>query len=138
MRRLDPVHAEPRARARKTLQDATGADAFWPAQAATLAAIVLYLSLPEKLTPGPTWLLPSVEALLLVGLVASTPSNRRRRPERHRQLAIVLVGFVSAANLFSVVMLTHFLLRGGRADGHALIFSGVELWVTNVLIFAIW
>ena len=35
-------------------------------------------------------------------------------------------------------MLVHFLLRGGRVSGHALIGSGVVLWVTNVLLFGVW
>ena len=35
-------------------------------------------------------------------------------------------------------MLVHFLLRGGKVSGHALIGSGVVLWVTNVLLFGVW
>ena len=32
----------------------------------------------------------------------------------------------------------HYLLQGGKADGHALIGSGIVLWVTNVLLFGVW
>src|SRR5437660_12864555 len=34
---------------------------YWPAQLCVLGAILLQVSLPEKLTIGPSWLLPSLE-----------------------------------------------------------------------------
>jgi uncharacterized membrane protein len=113
-------------------------DPFWPAQLAATAAVVLYLALPEKLTVGPTWLLPAAEALLVIGLVVSMPNPAMQYSPRRRQFAIVLVSLVSAANLVSLLLLIHYLLKGGKAGGHALILSGVVLWVTNVLIFALW
>jgi uncharacterized membrane protein len=113
-------------------------DPFWPAQLAATAAVVLYLALPEKLTVGPTWLLPSAEALLVIGLVVSMPNPAMQYSPRRRHFAIILVSLVSAANLVSLLLLVHYLLKGGRAGGHALILSGVVLWVTNVLIFALW
>ena len=45
---------------------------------------------------------------------------------------------VSAANSLSLVLLCHYLLQGGRADGRSLIGAGMALWVTNVLLFAVW
>ena len=113
-------------------------DAFWPAQLATLAAIVLYLALPEKLTIGPSWLLPALEGALLVALVFATPRPPTADAPRRRQLAIGLTGLVSGANLVSLFLLAHYLVQGGNAGGHALILAGVVLWVTNVLIFGQW
>ena len=40
-------------------------DPFWGPQLIVAGAIVLDISLPEKLTLGPSWLLPTVEAVLL-------------------------------------------------------------------------
>jgi hypothetical protein len=113
-------------------------DAFWPAQLATLAAIVLYLALPEKLTIGPSWLLPALEGVLLVALVIATPRPPTADAPRRRQLAIGLTGLVSGVNLFSLFLLAHYLVQGGKAGGHALILAGVVLWVTNVLVFGQW
>ena len=45
---------------------------------------------------------------------------------------------VSAVNIFSLVLLCHYLLRGGTANGRPLIGSGIVLWVTNVLLFGLW
>jgi hypothetical protein len=113
-------------------------DPFWPAQLAAVAAIVLYLALPEKLTIGPTWLLPTAEGLLVIGLIVSMPNPAMQYSPRRRHFAIALISLVSVANLFSLLLLVHYLLRGGKAGGHPLILSGVVLWATNVLIFALW
>jgi hypothetical protein len=40
--------------------------------------------------------------------------------------------------MLSVVLLCHYLLHGGKAGGRQLIGSGIVLWVTNVLLFALW
>lgn len=114
------------------------ADAFLPAQLTVLGAILLYVMLPEKLTVGPSWLLPAVEGLLLAGLVVATPHPSVRYTSRRRTLALALIGLVSLTNLISLVLLAHYLLEGGKADGHALILAGVVLWVTNVLLFGLW
>jgi uncharacterized membrane protein len=112
---------------------------FWRAQAIVAAALVLDLSLPEKLTLGPRWLLPTVEGLLVVGLVLAYDRPDLKHAKLRRQFAIGLIGLVSAVNMFSLILLVHYLLRGGKPHGgHALILAGVVLWVTNVLLFALW
>src|SRR5471030_811357 len=85
-------------------------DPYWPAQVTVLAAIGLNLDLPSNLTLQPGWVLPVLEGVLLVGLVASTPwEGERARPWR-RRVAILLIGIVSAANLLSLGLLCHYLL----------------------------
>jgi len=115
-------------------------DPFWPAQLTILAAIGLYFALPNKLTVGPTWLLPVLEGVLLVGLVISTPPHRevQRHSQWRRRLALGLTAFVSLANIVSLYLLVHYLLKGGRVGGHPLIGAGIVLWVTNVLLFGLW
>jgi hypothetical protein len=113
-------------------------DPFWPAQLTALAAVALYLALPDKLTLGPRWLLPALEGLLLIGLIAAMPNPAMQYSPRRRQFALTLTSLVSLANVFSLLLLVHYLLKGGKAGGHQLILSGVVLWVTNVLLFALW
>jgi hypothetical protein len=55
-------------------------DAFWPAQLAALVSIVLYVTLPDKLTIGPSWSAPLLEAVLFVALVLATPGKRCPAP----------------------------------------------------------
>ncbi len=61
----------------------------------------------------------------------------RHSPLR-RRVAIGLIGLVSAVNLFSLVLLIHYLLQGSKQSGHSLVFSGIALWATNVLLFGLW
>jgi uncharacterized membrane protein len=111
---------------------------FWAPQFVVLAAILLDLALPDKLTIGPAWLLPALEGVLLIALMAASPHPRWRHNPVRRNVAIGLVGLVSATNIFSLVLLCHYLLHGGQENGRDLIYSGVVLWLTNVLLFAIW
>lgn len=111
---------------------------FWPAQAVVLAAIGLDLGLPGKLTLGPRWLLPVLEGVLVLGLGLASPRPRLGHLKLRRQVTMSLIGLVSATNLYSLGELVHYLLRGGKAGGHALIVAGVVLWGTNVLLFGLW
>lgn len=115
-----------------------GVDPVWAPQLVVLAAIALGLALPNKLTVGPFWLLPAVEGLLLVGLATAVPRPRVRHSPLRRQFGMALIGFVSAVNVFSLIELVYYLLQGGRAGGRELVFSGVTLWLTNVLLFGLW
>jgi uncharacterized membrane protein len=114
------------------------AEPFWPAQATILAAIALQLALPERLTAGPSWLIPSLEAALLLGMSMATPRQLEQEHPRRRRVALSLTAFVTAANIYSLGALIHLLLHGKISNGHELIISGVLIWLTNFLIFALW
>ena len=79
---------------------------FWPAQATVLAAIGLQLALPDRLTVGPGWLIPSLEGVLLIGLFLATPKQLEHEHPRRRRVAIGLTAFVSAGNVYSLGALT--------------------------------
>jgi hypothetical protein len=111
---------------------------FWEPQAVVAAAIVLDFALPERLTLGPSWLLPGAEALLLVGLIFFSPHERVRHSGLRRRVAIGLIAVVSAVNAVSLILLAHYLLHGHPKSGTSLMFSGIALWGTNVLLFALW
>jgi uncharacterized membrane protein len=114
------------------------AEPFWPAQTTVLAAIALQLLLPSRLTVGPHWLVPSLEGVLLLGMFMATPRQLEHEHPRRRRVALGLTAFVSAANIYSLGALTHFLLHHNVQNGRQLITSGVLIWLTNFLIFALW
>ncbi len=103
-----------------------------------LAAIGLQLTLPERLTVGPNWLLPALEGVLVIGLAMATPRELEQEHPLRRRTAVGLVAVVSAANVFSLVELTHYLLHHKVTKGQQLIVAGVLIWLTNFLIFALW
>ncbi len=110
----------------------------WPAQATVLLAIGLQLLLPAKLTAGPRWLLPVLEGILLIGLALASPRELEREHPRRRSMALSLTALVSAANITSLVLLSHELLGQGIKNGRQLIVAGALIWLTNVLIFGLW
>ena len=115
-------------------------DPMWAPQLLVAGAIALDLSLPEKLTLGPNWLLPSFEGALLIGLMIASPHPAVRHSPLRRQIAMALIGLVSAVNIISLYLLVHYLLHhtGRPTQGRPLILAGVVLWVTNVLLFGLW
>jgi uncharacterized membrane protein len=114
-------------------------DPYWPAQLTIVVAILLSLNLPHKLTVSPYWILPAFEGVVLVVLIATSPWDPQRLHPARRLGALVLIGIVSAANVFSLVLLGHYLVESqGQASGRELILAGAEIWITNVLIFAVW
>lgn len=111
---------------------------FWEPQLVIACVIALQLSLTEQVTIGPSWLLPALEGGVLIGLVIVSPHPNVRHSRFRRHVAIGMIAFVSLANIVSLVLLCHYLLHGGKANGHALILSGIALWCTNVLLFGLW
>ena len=126
--------------ARKQAESLARRDPFWPAQLTVLAAIALSLDLPSSLTiPGKVWLIPAIEGVLLAALVVTTPRRGVHRPMR-RPVALGLVGLVSTSNFVNLGLLVHKVLHGHLLAGQSyqLIRAGVEIWVTNVLLFTVW
>jgi uncharacterized membrane protein len=113
-------------------------DLYWPAQVAVAAAIGIGFLQPEKVTAGPSWLLPAVEAVLLVVLWRVTPRRATDRDVRRRRLALAVIGTVTLANAVSLGLLVDRLVSGRAAAGRDLILAGAGLWLTNVLLFAVW
>lgn len=114
-------------------------ESMWPAQGTLLVAIGLQFTLPPRLTAGPTWLVPSLEGVLLVGLTMASPKRLEGQHAGRRALALFLSGVVSAANVFSLAALTHHLLHTRHpVGGRELIVAGMLIWLTNFLIFALW
>jgi uncharacterized membrane protein len=114
------------------------ASPFWEPQMVVGAALALDFFLPSRLAVGPSWLLPSVEGLLLIGLVIASPQRQVRNSVWRRRLGLGLIALVSVVNIVSVGLLGHLLLHHAVSNGRSLIFSGVALWGTNVLLFGLW
>ena len=110
----------------------------WPALLTVLAAIALQFSLPSRLVLGPSWLAPALEVALLIGLALASPMELEGEHPIRRGVALGLTALVSVSNVVSLGLLTHYLLHHGSPNGRELITSGALIWLTNVLIFALW
>jgi hypothetical protein len=106
----------------------------WPAVIAILAVGGLYLALPDSLTFGPNWLFPSLVLALLI------PTNITYHTGRHRLNAILgfaVDGVLTVGLIISVTLLVDALPAGKEAP-QQLLLSAASLWLTNILVFALW
>jgi hypothetical protein len=106
----------------------------WQALLACLAVIGIYLALPTSLILGPTWFLPGLVVILLVPTVIS---HRIGRGSLNRILGILINSIITLALIGSVILLVR-ALPSHKEDPLSLLLSGGELWLTNVLVFALW
>ncbi len=105
---------------------------------ALAGAIALYVLLPSPLIIGPRWLLPALEALLMVPLLITNPDRRARDSAPLRAVSILLIALISVANVSAVGLLVHDLLRNSDIDGAELVYTAIALWLNNVIVFALW
>ncbi|HEX5225661.1 MAG TPA: hypothetical protein VFW29_11085 [Solirubrobacteraceae bacterium] len=111
---------------------------LWPVLASVLATIALQLTLPERITVGPFWLLPGLEGALVLGLAVASPPRLEEEHPRRKRWAVAMIALVSAANIYALAALSKHLLHHHVQNGHSLILAGVVIWLTNVMIFALW
>jgi hypothetical protein len=101
---------------------------------AFLAICAIYLALPRKLVVGPIWLLPT---LIVVLLVPTVVSHRVGKHSLNRTLGFVINGITTLALIGSVILLVRG-LPAHRESPLQLLRSGGLLWLTNVIVFALW
>ena len=106
----------------------------WPSLVAVLAITGLYLSLPERLTLGPSWILA---ALIIVLLVPAVVSHRAGKLKLNFILGVILLAIITASLVWSLAALIVG-LPDKRQPPTDLLRSAVALWMSNVLVFASW
>lgn len=110
----------------------------WPASLALAAALLLYMTLPGRLTIGPGWVIPALEGALLIPLTVRAPYRHREEVRLVRFASLLLIALVNLANVASLALLVRVVLSGGAVTGRQLVFSGIQIWLTLILVFALW
>lgn len=113
-----------------------GGEARVPAAAVTLLAISLYALLPQRVAVGPRFVIPVLELLLLVILVAINPVRMTRQNRIARSLAIGLVVVIAATNIVSLGLLLRALVST-QGGGTQLLLAALQVWATNVIVFGL-
>ena len=126
---------------------------IWLARGALLVVVILQILIVNDLSGLPRWLAPSVELVLLVALSAVTANSisraREATTESHwydvarqrrliRQAALALTAIANIMNLVALVGLVRAMLGGHAGNGQSLLLDSVNIWITNVIIFALW
>ncbi len=126
---------------------------FWLARLAILVVILLQLGFMNDLTLGPRWLAPSLEFALLILLSVGTAWTQKRArgatKTEHwlqvgkarravRVLAVALTAIVTLVNFGALARLVEAIVAGHAATGRTLLLDAINIWATNVVIFALW
>jgi hypothetical protein len=110
-----------------------------PVLLALIVASVLQALLPGRVVHPVRWLFPSVAFALLVVLVAAHGARIHRASPVLRLATLLFMLVLSGANIAAAARLVNDLLRGeGLHDAGDLILTGGAIWLTNVIIFALW
>ncbi|WP_265863459.1 hypothetical protein [Streptomyces sp. SKN60] len=106
---------------------------------AVVAAMVLTILLPDDLRLAPHWVLPAVEGLLLLALIAGDPGRIDRRSTVLRTMSIALVCVLALSAVWSTAQLVDDILQGGKETSSAtsLLQSGGTVWACTVLAFSL-
>ena len=121
------------------VKDEVVGESRWPMAGAVVAAMVLTILLPASVRPGPSWLLPAVEGLLLVAVIVGDPGRINRATGPLRALSIVLVSVLVFSSLWSTGQLIDDLIKGGPETNSAsdLLAAGTVVWVSNIIAFSL-
>jgi uncharacterized membrane protein len=111
----------------------------WGPAIAIIVALVLYESLPQKLTFGPVWIAPVLIGVLLLPLLLL---SGRIPPRMHNAMSVSLIAILNFYNMMSVILLVNDLVNT-HAKHHGvtaadLLRSGALIWSANVIVFALW
>src|SRR5689334_15574737 len=97
-------------------------------------AVLIQSRLPEPMTPGPWWLLPALELVLLAVLLIANPRRMGGESGRLRVLGLAVAGLVCLATAWSVVNLVIGLVTGRFGiDAVVLLTTGGAIWLTNII-----
>jgi hypothetical protein len=99
-----------------------------------LATGLVYAALPSDLSVGPQWLL----LVVMIGvLVAALISHRIGHHTADKLIGYTASGILTVAMVWSLALLVAAIPKHEIAP-KILLRSAVSLWVTNVLVFALW
>ena len=110
----------------------------WPMAITLVVAMTLPFLLPPKFSAGPVWIVPVMEALLLVALVIADPGRIDRRSSFVRTLSIGLVVILVAGATAATARLVVDLVRGGPETNSPgqLLRVGSLTWVYLIITFS--
>ncbi len=107
---------------------------MWPSLIAMASAGVLFAAMPVSLSFGPPWAVFGVViALLLPGEIFHAVGKHKFC----KILGYVVISIVTIAMIGSVVLLLRAIPKH-EVDPVRLLQSATALWVSNILIFAVW
>ncbi|WP_426560678.1 hypothetical protein ACPPVT_12475 [Angustibacter sp. McL0619] len=122
-----------------TPADSAYGESRWPMAAAVLATMILTVLLPDRLRLAPAWVLPTIEGLLLLALVAADPGRISRRSRALRAVSVLLISVLATSAVWSTIKLIDDMVHGGpeTSSASALLQAGGSVYACTVLAFSL-
>jgi hypothetical protein len=114
---------------------ASGGENRLPPACAVVVAVVVYALLPSAVLITNRLIVPAVEVLLLVALLVTNPRRMTRQTRWSRSASIALATLLIVTNVVALGMLVSELT--GRESGSHLLVAAMQIWLTNVIGFAL-
>ncbi|MFM9919732.1 hypothetical protein [Lacisediminihabitans sp. H27-G8] len=108
----------------------------WPAVAALVFALALYGALPNDLITVQRYITVAIGILLLIPLIIINPHRFNRQTAWSRVASLSLAIIVVVSNQVTLVSLVAVLVTG-QSNGPSLLQSALQVWVANVIGFAL-
>lgn len=110
----------------------------WPVLFVTLLVITLQLLLPEKLSFVNLKVLCLVELVLVLVIFITNPTRITEHKKHIWILGLLLNTLMSVINILTLTRLVDLLINQGFTNPIHLLFSGGNIWISNVIIFSLW
>ncbi len=119
-----------------TTKERERAEHRWPAAIAILVALVLYALLPSSFTPSLRYVVVGLCVLMFIPLLILNPHHLQRETRGRGGWAAARRSLLLIANQIALVQLVYLLVTE-RSDGPSLLLAALQVWVTNVIAFAL-
>ena len=136
-RRRESTPRRPKFRA-EVARTGIGTERRWPLLGALAVLIAMPLLLPARFSVGPNWVVPTIDAVLLVAIVVADRARDDRRPTMVRALSLALMVVLVAEAAGVTARLVIDLVEGGPETNNAtgLLGVGFGVWLYTILAFA--
>ena len=110
----------------------------YPVAIVVFIVILLQSILPDELSISYQRYISGLELLLLLLLLVVSPRRIHNHHLPQRVLSLGLTAVMTLSNTASAIKLIQHLVTGAANDGNSLLLSGATIWLTNIVIFALW
>ena len=109
----------------------------WPAVIALVVALGLYAALPSSFLPAFRYAVVGIGVLLLIPVLIINPLRFTRETKLSRKLGVIQAVVLAVANQVALVQLIILLVNAGSEEGPTLLLTALQVWLTNVIVFAL-
>ncbi|QEO10214.1 DUF1345 domain-containing protein [Protaetiibacter larvae] len=109
----------------------------WPVVVAIAVAIALYLAVPADYLPWLRFVVAGLAIAILIALVVLNPHRLNREERWSRRAGVALAILLLLANQVAIVQLIVALLEADAPDARGILLVAVQVWVTNIIVYAI-